>query len=64
MKVAERAAKLAGLDMPAKLAIAEPDGRIPLESVRRMLDRLDAETGSAPSDVRPLRGVCASDGSR
>jgi hypothetical protein len=50
MKVAERAAKLAGLDMPAKLAITEPDGRIPLESVRRVLDRLDAETVDVTSE--------------
>jgi hypothetical protein len=55
MKVAERAAKLAGLDMPAKLAITEPDdGRIPLESVRRVLDRLDAETVDVTSEPAPV----------
>lgn len=61
MKVAERAAKLAGLDMPAKLAITEPDdGRIPLESVRRVLDRFDAET----VDVTVGTGTGAADNKR
>ena len=30
--------------MPAKLAITAPDAGIPLEAVRRVLDRVDAET--------------------
>ncbi|MGB6563157.1 MAG: hypothetical protein WBE69_11180 [Candidatus Binataceae bacterium] len=30
--------------MPQKLPITDPDGGIPLESVRRILERLDAET--------------------
>jgi hypothetical protein len=62
MKVAERAAKLAGLDMPAKLAITEPDGRIPLESVRRMLDRLDAETVDVTSEPAPVLPIIRDNG--
>ena len=44
MKVAERAAKLAGLDMPTKVALTDPDGGIPLETIRRVMDRIDAAT--------------------
>jgi hypothetical protein len=61
MRVAERAAKLAGLDMPTKVAARDPDGDgIPLETIRRVLDRLDrakaaAEavdvTASAPAQI-------------
>jgi hypothetical protein len=60
MRVAERAAKLCGLDMPTKVAVTDPEGGIPLESVRRVLDRLDrakaaAEavdvTASAPAQI-------------
>ena len=43
MRVAERAAKLAGLDMPTKVAVTEPDGRIPLETIRRVMERVDRQ---------------------
>jgi hypothetical protein len=58
MKVAERAAKLCGLDMPNKVAITDPDGRIPLESVRRVLDRLDAVdvTPEKPKKPKKIEG--------
>jgi hypothetical protein len=42
MKIAERAAKLCGLDMPTKLAVTDPEGGIPLEAIRRVLERVDA----------------------
>ena len=48
MKVAERAAKLAGLDMPTKVALTDPDGGIPLETIRRVMDRIDAATVDVP----------------
>ena len=44
IKLEAREARLLGLDMPPKVAITDPDGGIPLESVRRILERLDAET--------------------
>ena len=37
MKVAERAARLCGLDMPQNVAITDTDGGIPFESMRRVL---------------------------
>jgi hypothetical protein len=44
MRVAERAAKLAGLDMPTKVAVRDPDGNgIPLETIRRVMERVDRQ---------------------
>jgi hypothetical protein len=43
MRVAERAAKLAGLDMPTKMAVTDPDGGIPLETIRRLMERVDRQ---------------------
>ncbi len=40
IKLEAREARLLGLDMPAKVAIMDPDGGIPLEAVRRVLERL------------------------
>jgi hypothetical protein len=54
MKIAERAAKLCGLDMPTKLAVTDPDGGIPLETVRRVMDRLD-RANEETVDVTPSR---------
>jgi hypothetical protein len=42
IKLEAREARLLGLDVPTQVAITDPDGGIPLESVRRMLERLDA----------------------
>jgi hypothetical protein len=42
IKLEAREARLLGLDMPQRLAITDPDGGIPLEAVRRLLDRMDA----------------------
>ncbi len=44
IKLEAREARLLGLDMPQRLAITDPDGGIPLEAVRRVLERLDAQT--------------------
>ena len=53
MKVAQRAAKLAGLDMPTKLAVTEPEGRgIPLEAIRLVMDRFDRTNAEAVDVTR------------
>ena len=45
MRVAERAAKLAGLDMPTKIAQTDPEGNgISLETIRRVMERVDRQT--------------------
>jgi hypothetical protein len=54
MRVAERAAKLCGLDMPTQVALTDPDGGIPLEAVRRVMDRLDRAKAAAV-DVTPSK---------
>ena len=38
--------------MPTKLGVTDPDGRIPLETVRRVMARLDAENEETV-DVTP-----------
>jgi hypothetical protein len=37
-------ARLLGLDMPTKVALTDPDGGIPLEAVRRVMERYDRAT--------------------
>ena len=54
IKLEAREARLLGLDMPQRLAITDPDGGIPLESVRRILERLDAETVDVTPEPAPL----------
>jgi hypothetical protein len=52
MRVAARAAKLAGLDMPVKVAMTHEEGNgIPLEALRALMNRADVE----PIDVRPAQ---------
>ena len=53
IKLEAREARLLGLDMPQKLAITDPDGGIPLESVRRVLERLDAQTVDVTPEPAP-----------
>ena len=44
--------------MPQKLPITDPDGGIPLESVRRILERLDAQTVDVtPEPASPLPAI-------
>jgi hypothetical protein len=44
MRVAERAAKLAGLDMPTKVAMTDEESNgIPLEALRELMNRADEE---------------------
>ena len=40
--------------MPTKLAITDPDDGIPLEAVRRLLDRMDAVTVDITLEPAPL----------
>src|ERR1700682_3271105 len=54
MKVAERAAKLCGLDMPTKLAVTDPDGGIPLETIRRVMERVDRQMVDVTPEPAPL----------
>jgi hypothetical protein len=54
MRVAERAAKLAGLDMPTKVAVRDPDGKgIPLEAIRMVLQRWDEQAQTVESTALP-----------
>jgi hypothetical protein len=54
IRVMERKARLLGLDMPAKVAMSDPDGQgIPLETVRRVLDRVDRQM--AEINVTPMK---------
>jgi hypothetical protein len=54
IKLEAREARLLGLDMPQKLALTDPDGGIPLESIRRVLERLDAQTVDVTPEPAPL----------
>ena len=45
IKLEAREARLLGLDMPTKVAVTDPDGDgIPLETIRRVMERLDRPT--------------------
>jgi hypothetical protein len=52
IKLEAREARLLGLDMPTKVALTDPDGGIPLEAVRRVLERFDRANAEAV-DVTP-----------
>jgi CBS domain-containing protein len=43
MKLEAREARLRGLDMPTKVALTDPDGGIPLETIRRVMERVDRQ---------------------
>src|SRR6266853_325012 len=43
IKLEAREARLLGLDMPTKLAVTDPDGGIPLETIRRVMERVDRQ---------------------
>ena len=54
IKLEAREARLLGLDMPTRVALTDPDGGIPLEAVRRVMDRLDRAKANAEAvDVTP-----------
>ena len=59
IKLEAREARLLGLDMPTKLAVTEPEGDgIPLEAIRRVMDRFDRANAEAV-DVTPGSGTAA-----
>jgi hypothetical protein len=51
IKLEARGARLRGLDMPTKVAVTDPDGGIPLETIRRVMERVDRQM----VDVTPQR---------
>ena len=50
IKLEAREARLLGLDMPTKVAVTDPDGGIPLETIRRVMERVDRQM----VDVTPV----------
>ena len=54
IKLEAREARLLGLDMPTQVAITNPDAGIPLEYVRKILERMDAETVDVTPEPAPL----------
>ena len=40
--------------MPTKVAISDPDGRIPLETIRRVMDRVDRQMVDVTPEPAPL----------
>jgi hypothetical protein len=56
IKLEAREARLLGLDMPTKVAVTDPDGGIPLETIRRVMERVDRQM----VDVTPNRHRCRS----
>ena len=53
IKIEAREARLLGLDMPTKVAVTDPDGGIPLETIRRVMERVDRQM--AEVDVTPRK---------
>ena len=58
IKLEAREARLRGLDMPTKVAVTDPDGGIPLETIRRVMERVDRRMVDvtpepAPAAARP-----------
>jgi hypothetical protein len=43
IKLEARAARVRGLDIPTKVALTDPDGGIPLETIRRVMERVDRQ---------------------
>jgi hypothetical protein len=43
IKLEAREARLLGLDMPTKVAVTDPDRGIPLETIRRVMERVDRQ---------------------
>ena len=52
IKLEAREARLLGLDMPTKVTVADPDGGIPLETIRRVMERVDRQMKMV--DVTPV----------
>jgi hypothetical protein len=54
IKLEAREARLLGLDMPTKVAVTDPDGGIPLETIRRVMERVDRQMVDVTPEPAPL----------
>jgi len=54
IKLEAREARLLGLDMPTKVAVTDPDGGIPLETIRRVMERVDRQMVDVTTVPAPL----------
>src|ERR1700682_6372286 len=54
IKLEAREARLLGLDMPTKVALTDPDGGIPLETIRRVMERVDRQMVDVTPESAPL----------
>src|SRR5207302_11475165 len=50
IKLEAREARMLGLDMPTRVSVTDPDGGIPLETIRRVMERVDRQM----VDVTPV----------
>ena len=55
IKLEAREARLLGLDMPTKVAVTDPDGGIPLETIRRVMERVDRQMVDVTPEPAPLQ---------
>jgi hypothetical protein len=53
IKLEAREARLRGLDMPTKVAVTDPDGGIPLETIRRVMERVDRQMVDVTPEPAP-----------
>src|ERR1700694_1291817 len=54
IKLEAREARLLGLDMPTKVALTDPGGGIPLETIRRVMERVDRQMVDVTPEPAPL----------
>src|ERR1700730_2592368 len=54
IKIEAREARLLGLDMPTKVALTDPDGGIPLETIRRVMEWVDRQMVDVMPEPAPL----------
>src|ERR1700736_3690065 len=54
IKLEAREARLLGLDMPTKVALTDPDGGIPLETIRRVMEWVDRQMVDVMPEPAPL----------
>jgi hypothetical protein len=54
IKIEAREARLLGLDMPTKVALTDRDGGIPLETIRRVMERVDRQMVDVTPEPAPL----------
>ena len=54
IKLEAREARLRGLDMPTKVAVTDPDRGIPLETIRRVMERVYRQMVDVTPQPAPL----------